>query len=208
MPRNHSRSFIFVALLGLAAGCGDDVAHYRVPKEAAAPPEAAAVPGGGPMAGGAGPTMPVGDVPPPPRPAGGALAWTLPTGWTDSRGGGGMRYATLRSPVAGKVDVSVTVLSGEAGGELANVNRWRNQIGLPPLDAAGLAAARKPVRAKVGAVSLYDFTSEGDRRSRVVAGFAMVAGNTWFVKMSGDEGPVGQARPDFVRIVESLRLEE
>lgn len=198
MTRNPSGMLLFLALAAFAAGCGDDIAHYRVPKEA---PASAAMPSAG------GPVMPVGDVPPPPRPGGGALAWTLPSGWSESRGGGGMRYATLRSPVAGKVDVSVTVLSGEAGGELANVNRWRNQIGLPPLDAAALAAARKPVRAKLGPVSLYDFTSEGAQRSRVVAGFTVVEGNTWFVKMSGDEGPVGAARPDFVRIVESLRLE-
>jgi hypothetical protein len=118
-----------------------------------------------------------------------------------------MRYATLVAPVQGKVDVSVTVLSGDAGGELANVNRWRNQIGLPPMDEATLARARKPVGAKVGPVSLYDFTSDAPPRRRVVAGYTQVAGNTWFVKMSGDEGPVGEARRDFVRIVESLRLE-
>lgn len=191
---------MFVAVLALGGGCSDEVAHYRVPKEAPAP-SSPAMPAGGPV-------MPVGDVPSPPRPEGGALAWTLPTGWSQSQGGGAMRFATLKSPVAGKVDVSVTVLSGEAGGELANVNRWRNQIGLPPLDGAALAAARKPVRARVGPVSLYDFTSEGAQRSRVVAGFTVVAGNTWFVKMSGDEAAVGQARPDFVRIVESLRLED
>jgi hypothetical protein len=109
--------------------------------------------------------------------------------------------------VQGSVDVSVTVLAGDAGGELANVNRWRNQIGLPPIDEATLARARKPVASKLGPVSLYDFTSDAAPRRRVVAGWTQVAGNTWFVKMSGDEGPVGAARPDFVRIVESLRLE-
>jgi hypothetical protein len=146
------------------------------------------------------------DVAPPPAPAGRPLAWTLPSGWSETRGGGGMRYATLVAPVPG-VDVSVTVLAGDAGGELANVNRWRNQIGLPPLDGAALERARKPVGARLGPVALYDFTSEGAPRRRVVAGWAQVAGNTWFVKMSGDDGPVGAARPDFVRIVESLRLE-
>jgi hypothetical protein len=191
---------MLVAVSALGAGCDGEVAHYRVPKEATDP--AVAVPAGG------GPVMPVGDVPPPPRPEGGALTWTLPSGWSESRGGSGMRYATLASPVAGKVDVSVTVLPGEAGGELANVNRWRNQIGLPPLDDAGLAAARKPLRAGIGAVSLYDFTSDGERRRRVVAGYTMAAGSTWFLKMSGDEGPVEKARADFVRIVESLRLEQ
>ena len=78
--------------------------------------------------------------PPPPRPTGqGALKWALPKGWTETPGSG-MRYATLTPPGAGKVEMSVVVLPGAAGGELANVNRWRGQIGLPPLDEAALGS--------------------------------------------------------------------
>ena len=134
------------------------------------------------------------------------MKWTLPKGWTESLSGG-MRYATLKAPVPGKLDVSVVVLPGPAGGELANVNRWRGQIGLPPVDEAALAGARKLVRSGAGPVSLYEFTSEGQRRSRIVAGLVEVAGNTWFVKMVGDAEPASAARPDFLRLVESLRLE-
>jgi hypothetical protein len=143
---------------------------------------------------------------PPPRPTEGALRWTLPKGWTESVAGG-MRYATLKAPGAGKLDVSVVVLPGPAGGELANVNRWRGQIGLGPIDEAALAKARVAVKAKVGEVALYDFTSEGAARSRVVAGLLSVGGNTWFVKMVGDLDPVAAARRDFIRILESLRLD-
>lgn len=198
---------ILPALLALSLGAcqRDEVAHYRIPKEQ---PEAAA-PGG--PAGGA-PSAPpgiAGDVPAPPRPSGeGALAWTLPRTWTETRGGSAMRFATLRPPVEGRIDVSVTVLPGEAGGELANVNRWRGQIGLPPLDQAALAGARRAVATKAGEVSLYDFTSEGQARSRIIAGLASAGGNAWFIKMTGDERAVGAARQDFIRIVESLRLAE
>lgn len=186
-----------LAALALSACQGDEVAHYRVPKDRPAPaPGAPAAPPG--MAG---------EVPAPPRPTGGgALAWTLPEGWTETRGGDAMRFATLKPPVEGRVDVSVTVLPGPAGGELANVNRWRGQIGLPPLDEATLAGARRAVTARAGQVSLYDFTSDGQSRSRVIAGLTSVGGNAWFIKMTGDERAVGAARADFLRIVESLRL--
>jgi hypothetical protein len=190
-----------VLAVTVTAGCRDEIAHYRVPKTA--PGEGAA---GAPLA------MPSGmsgaDVPAPPRPAGGsALRWTLPARWAESQGGSAMRYATLKAPVDGRLDVSVTVLPGPAGGELANVNRWRGQIGLPNLDDAALAAARKPVKTKAGVVSLYDFTSEGTQRSRVVAGLTLVDGNTWFIKMTGDAPAVEKAHADFLRIVESLRLD-
>ena len=191
------------ALAGMLAGCSrDDVSHARVPKV-----PATAVPGapaGMPEAGV--PGAPGGGVESPPAPQGAsALAWTLPRGWTES-GPSSMRHATLKAPVEGRLDVSVVVLPGPAGGELANVNRWRNQIGLPPLDEAALGAARKTVRSKAGPVSVFDFTSEGQAKSRMIAGLLAVGGNTWFVKMVGDAGPVGTAKPDFTRLLESLRL--
>jgi hypothetical protein len=196
-----------VAALVLTAACRkDEIVHYRVPKSgpSQAPGDVAA--GGGPSAMPAG--MPAGDVPPASLPQGAsALRWTLPARWTEARGGSAMRYATLKPPVDGRLDVSVTVLPGPAGGELANVNRWRGQIGLPNLDEAALAAQRKPVATKAGTISLYDFTSEGEKKSRVVAGLALVDGNTWFIKMTGEAPAVAKAHADFLRIVESLRLD-
>ena len=189
-------SALAVAALSLAACQREEVAHYRVAKETPAPAMGA-------------PRGMAGDVPAPPRPTGGgALTWTLPKGWQETRGGDSMRFATLKPPVEGRIDASVVVLPGAAGGELANVNRWRNQIGLPPLDDAALVRARRPVATKAAEVSLYDFTSEGQARSRVIAGLAVVDGKSWFIKMTGDERAVGAARADFLRLVESLRLAE
>jgi hypothetical protein len=196
-----------LALLA-AAGCQrDDVRHYRVPKEsAAASPGAGAMAGAVPAAPSAGgPAMDPSAVPPPPAGAGG-VSWTLPKGWTETRAGG-MRFATLVPGTPGKLDVSVVVLPGPAGGEIANVNRWRGQIGLPPVDEAELARNRKELRSPAGPVALFDFTSDGTVKTRMVAGILFARGNSWFVKMVGDAGPVATARPDFVRVLESLRLD-
>ncbi len=198
MVRSLPRAILLAVLaLSLSACQRDEIAHYRVPKER-------------PSAGGlaepvASSSDSAGDVPEPPT--GGGLAWTLPARWTETRGGDAMRFATLKPPVEGRVDVSVIVLPGPAGGELANVNRWRGQIGLSPLDESGLARVRRAVSTRAGQVALYDFTSEGRTRSRIIAGLASAGGNTWFIKMAGDERAVGAARQDFIRIVESLRLE-
>jgi hypothetical protein len=183
----------------------DEVAHFHVAKPAAAP-------AGGGMGSPAMPGRPgqpppgmTGDVPPPPAPDHG-LAWTLPKGWTDERQGG-MRYATLKAPVAGRIDASVVVLPGPAGGELMNVNRWRGQIGLPAIDEAALGAARKPIRTAAGPLSLYDFTSDGQKKSRLIAGLLEAGGSTWFVKVTGDAEAVTAARADFLSLLGSLRLE-
>jgi len=191
-----------VALLLASSGCQrEEVAHFRVPKAPAAPD----VGGGTAMPAGMPPPGMAGDVPAPPRPDSG-LVWTLPAGWKDQRQGG-MRYATLTPGVTGKIDGSVVVLPGPAGGELPNVNRWRNQIGLPPIDEAVLAKARVVVKSKAGQVSLYDFTSEGTKKSRVMAGLLEAGGSTWFVKLTGDAEAVAAARAGFLQLIGSLRLE-
>lgn len=64
--------------------------------------------------------------------------WTLPEGWREQPGSA-MRYATLVIPGDGKpLEVTVTVLPG-ASGALANVNRWRGQLSLPPITEEQLA---------------------------------------------------------------------
>jgi len=187
------------ALLLALAGCGrDDVSRYRVPKQA--------VTQAGEATPGAGMPGMAGSVPPPPDVSTtGELQWALPKGWTDSRTGG-MRYATLKPTAAGKIDVSVTVFPGPAGGEIANVNRWRNQIGLPPVDEAALAKDRKALKSPAGSVAIFDYTSDGQTKTRLVAAILFAGGNSWFVKMVGDAGPVAASRADFIRLLESLRL--
>lgn len=143
-----------------------------------------------------------GEVPPPPSPTQG-LAWTLPKGWTEKRTGG-IRYATLIPGKEGVADVSVTVLSGAAGGELANVNRWRGQIGLEPVAENALAGMRTAVKAKVGSINVYDMTGKGPRM--LVGLVSTPDGNTWFFKMVGDPAPVAGARADFLKLMESVRL--
>lgn len=68
--------------------------------------------------------------------------WNLPEGW-QQRAGNDIRFATLVIPAAPKpLELSVTVLpkSGDDGPYiLMNVNRWRNQLGLPPVAAEELA---------------------------------------------------------------------
>jgi len=197
-------AWLVIAILGSASvACGrGEVAHFRVPKVAQAPlTSPAAMAGRAPMGGNAG----AAEVPPPPSP-GKSLRWTLPSGWTESLAGG-MRYATLKPSTAGRIEVSVIVLPGPAGGELANVNRWRGQIGLSPIDEPELASTRKRIATKAGPVAVYDFLSDGQAKSRLIAALTASEGNTWFVKMVGDAAPVGAARPDFIRLLESLRFD-
>lgn len=229
LPPLKTPLLIGIGLLGLALGCrSEQVSHFRVPKEAVAThpdhpghategipaeglpaepmPGTGAAPEAGPGQGSA--PAQASNVPPPPRPSPkGSLKWSLPKGWSELPGEG-MRFATFKTPFSGRLEATVVVLPGPAGGELANVNRWRGQIALPALDEAGLAKARTALRSKAGALNVYDFTSEGQAKSRMVVGYISTPdGNTWFLKLTGDADPVAKAKPDFTTILGSLRLD-
>jgi hypothetical protein len=150
-------------------------------------------------------TAPVPAPPPPSFNAPESIAWDLPKGWSEARGNG-MRFATLKPPVPGKLDVSVVTLPGQAGGELDNVNRWRSQIGLAPVDDPTRAHMRQDVRSKAGTIALYDFATAGANQQRMIAAILFTGERSWFFKMVGDEAAVAAARPGFHKLIESLRL--
>lgn len=203
------RTLLAVPALVCAAACPDDsqVTRMRVEKTDATSPMVPAT--ASPAKSKLGAKMGEGSVPTPPRPEGAAkLSWTLPKGWTQELTGG-IRYASFKPaklpPEAADLDIYCVVLPGPAGGELANVNRWRSQIGLAPLDEEGLTEAHKELKTKAGVVSLYDFTSEGQKKSRLVAGLLVTGDSTWFFKMTGEDRAEGAVLPEFTALLQSLQ---
>ncbi len=212
---NERRPLLLIcaAMALSAAACErDTVTHVRVPKSADAPPAMPPMmmggsgmpPGAMPPAGMPGGAMPAGQVAPttdfPP------LLWTLPSGWT-AKMESGMRFATLKPAGAGKVEVSVVVLPGTAGGDLANVNRWRGQLGLAPIDETQLAALRKPMQTDAGPVALFDLVTEGKERSRMLAAILTTeSGYTWFLKMTGGADEVAAKQAEYFRLLSSLHF--
>lgn len=69
--------------------------------------------------------------------------WTLPEGWSQQPATG-LRFATLAINAVPPLETSVTVLPVGEGdqneGVLANLNRWRGQLSLPPMKADQLSS--------------------------------------------------------------------
>lgn len=145
--------------------------------------------------------MDAGSEAPSERPRG--LSWTLPSGWKEVPGTG-MRLATFLPPGGLKTEGTVVALHGDSGGELANVNRWRGQIGLPPTDEAQIASSRTPLTTKVGPVAVYDFTSTGTARTRLIVAVVKTGDTTWFFKLMGDAAATESARGGFLAIIKRL----
>jgi hypothetical protein len=138
-------------------------------------------------------------------PAGdGTLSWQLPEGWTPVNGSSA-RYATLA--IAGadgtKGELAVTHFPGDVGGDLANVNRWRAQIGLEPIDEAALAASVAQVAAGPKTIKVIDATGP---QNRCAAGWVAHSGETWFFKFTGPDALVGAEKAKFTAFLESIRF--
>ncbi len=178
------------------AGCGrNDAQAYRVAKEpvsSQAPPPA--LPPGHPDTSGGAPM----------------LQWKLPAGWQEVPPGQ-MRVAEFRVAGAGgkQADVSVVPLPGQAGSDLDNVNRWRGQVGLPPVTAEELLKLAQAVEIAHQEARLYEQAGPvpgSGETNRILAAVLRREGISWFFKMTGDDALVAQQKPGFVEFLGSVNL--
>jgi hypothetical protein len=138
-------------------------------------------------------------------PAGdGSVTWTLPTGWALANGSSA-RYATIAVTSADgtKGELSISHFPGDVGGDLANVNRWRQQVALPPIDEAGLAPLVSKVTCGPKTMSVIDVTGP---QVRCAAGWTRHGADTWFFKFTGPDALVGAEKANFTSFIESIRF--
>jgi hypothetical protein len=87
------------------------------------------------------------------------LKWELPAGWKEEAGGQ-HRHATIKVPSKEKpLELTVTALGREADDVLDNVNRWREQMGLPEVALYALEKLTREVRVDGKDVTLVDLKS-------------------------------------------------
>jgi hypothetical protein len=89
------------------------------------------------------------------------VEWKAPAGWQQEPGNQ-VRYATFRIPAKdGDAELSVTSFEGQTGSLLANVNRWRGQIGLAEMKEDELGKVTTDAKVDDGKATLVDLTGPG-----------------------------------------------
>ena len=141
----------------------------------------------------------------PPAAADGSVAWQLPDEWKLAPAAGSMRYATINISATdgGTAELAVTHFPGDVGGDLENVNRWRQQAAMEPVDAAGLAPLVTQLKAGPQTISLIDITGP---KLRLIAGWTRHGPDTWFFKLTGSNPLVGAQKARFTAFLESIRF--
>jgi hypothetical protein len=178
-----------VALTAVLAACNrPEVETYRVPKEAAAaapaaqpaasaPAPATAPAAGAPAGGNSMANTPVATA------SGPGLTWKAPAGWTE-KPAAAMRKATYGLPADGaEGELTITAFPGNVGGDLANLNRWRGQLSLPPATEAEFTTARQLVEHNGLKMTVVEINGTGATPQSILGAMIPYEGSTWFVKL-------------------------
>jgi hypothetical protein len=132
------------------------------------------------------------------------IKWTTPEGWTEVPPSS-MRYASFSAPAedGGKIDISVVTFPGDGGSDADNVNRWRGQMGLAPVDAN---AVTSQVAVLKSADTTFSTTDIAGNKTRTIAAWTRHDGRVWFFKATGPNAAVEKEKPNFVKFIESVRF--
>ena len=131
------------------------------------------------------------------------IKWDLPDNWSPGAPSP-MRYASFSTGKdKEKADISVVTFPGDGGNDLENVNRWRQQIGLPPIESSALKSMISPFTSSGVSFSTIDISGE---TARTIAGWTRHQGRTWFFKLTGPKEAVEREKTKFVTFIQSVRF--
>ncbi len=140
------------------------------------------------------------------------LTWTTPEGWSQAERSQ-MRPVNLAFGANKEGECYLSLLPGGGGGVLANLNRWRKQMGQPELTEQDLA--QLPKKTLMGIEGVYiaidgAYTTVGATEAkpdqRLLGIVASMGEAGLFVKMVGPKALVEANTKAFDQFVTSLRL--
>ncbi len=141
------------------------------------------------------------------------LAFDPPEGWVESDGSS-MRIASYEVSLEGfePADFSITRFPGDAGGIAANVNRWRQQIGLRPWKESQVSSNRESLKVGNLDFALFDLKPQTDVdkervKERILAAILKYDDKSYFFKLRGDVFLVETQRSKFRQLIQSSRFE-
>jgi hypothetical protein len=130
------------------------------------------------------------------------FTWTAPEHWMPGPPSQ-MRVGSYTIPGAGgpNADLAITTFPGDVGGDLANINRWRMGVGLPPLNNA--EGVGTPV--SLGGVPGRWMHLEGTQASMLIA-WVKLGEASWFFRMTGSPAVIANEVQAFTQFLETVRV--
>lgn len=129
-------------------------------------------------------------------------AWDLPEGWI-AQPASGMRLATFLIPVGQtQVDCSVILAGGDV---VANVNRWRGQIGLPALDATAVQSSAIKAEGQLGEFQYFKLINKDQPDKAFLAAILPAGARSLFIKIDAPAAHLDALESSFVDFCKSVK---
>ena len=135
----------------------------------------------------------------------GEVNYTVPQGW-EELAPSGIRKANFKvSDENGSAELTVLTFPGDVGGRLANINRWRGQIGLGETTSEKLSEFTESCSISNHG-GLY-VRLEGSEQS-ILGALLPFHGSTWFFKLQGTTATVLGNEASMKTFLNSVELED
>ena len=133
----------------------------------------------------------------------------LPAGWTEEAATSMLLAKFSAGPADARAVITVSAFPGDVGGHTANINRWRGQLSLPPVDDAAALKSAAPLAVQSEKASLVELDGTDARTgqpARLIGVAVPHGGETWFFKLTGDEKSVAREKNAFLKFIQTTKL--
>ena len=96
-------------------------------------------------------------------------------------------------------------LKGFVNGDLANLNRWRQQVNLGPVSQTEFEASAQRIERNGLRITVVDLAGTGTDAKRILGAMIPYAGSTWFVKLMGPEALVAKEKTAFMSFLDTIK---
>lgn len=135
------------------------------------------------------------------------VQWTVPAQWHQESNPRPMILAVFHPNTREhKPDIEVSSFAGDVGGVLANVNRWRQQIGLPPVTEETLHEHIEFINTQGSFGGMIDALNPQTGRRTIAVIIQVGTERSWFIKASGEDALVAGQKQTIRQFAESFRF--
>jgi hypothetical protein len=126
-----------------------------------------------------------------------------PEGWR-KRPAGQMQVARFAVPEQGEAaaEVAVSMFTSDTGGPVANVARWRRQLGMPEIPESDVQPLIQPLEGLEEGADGVMIDLQQEKR-RLIGAIVHRGDKWWFYKLLGDEPAVTAARESFLNFAKA-----
>ena len=136
------------------------------------------------------------------------FTWSAPDSWIVGSPSS-MRVGSYKIPYSeGEGDLSITHFPGDAGGIEANVNRWRGQLDLQPLQFDEIIQMSTYGQSMIGSYKLFKIINDKKPSSAFLCSILSAKNSTIFIKLNVSKNGIYELENQFKNFCSSFKYSE